>query len=146
MTIALRLYQSSDCAALADLMTTLGYPTTPDEMAQRMSRLESSSYRTIVATSENTVVGMIGLVRNFLWEQNGCYVRIQALVVQASARRQGIGRRLMEAAERWAAELDAVFVALNCGERSEREAAHHFYKRLGFQRKSIGYIKRLSVQ
>ena len=143
--ISLRDFQQEDLHDLADLMTELGYPTTPQEMQGRMSSIISNkNYKTIVATSRNQVVGVIGLVSNFLWEQNGFYVRIQALVVQQNFRRQGVGQLLIAQAEKWAIETGAAFIALNCGDREARQAAHQFYTKMHFERKSFGYVKQLT--
>jgi GNAT superfamily N-acetyltransferase len=134
----------ADAPALADLITELGYPTTADEMTIRLALiLQHADYQTIVAEQSGALVGMVGMTRNLRWEYDGCFVRIIALVVSSSAREQGVGERLIQAAEIWAVDIGATELALNCGNRPERAAAHRFYPRMGFVASSTGYRKTL---
>jgi predicted N-acetyltransferase YhbS len=142
--ISIRTIENADFQQVANLMVELGYPTTIDEMQKRLKDIQAhGNYKTLVAVKNKEIVGMIGLVKNFMWEQNGCYIRIQALVVKQADRQSGVGKKLIEAAEIWANEKGASFIALNCGNRKEREAAHQFYPKIGFTAKSTGYIKYL---
>lgn len=86
---------------------------------------------------------IIGLNKNYFWEQDGFYIRIQALVVGKTHRRLGIAQKLVEAVEKLAKEMGASAILLNCGNREEREAAHRFYPKIGFEAKSTGYIKKI---
>ena len=63
-------------------------------------------------------------------------MRIQALVVSSDHRKEGVGRKLIEAAEQLARRLETKLLILNCGNRDEREAAHIFYTRIDFQARS----------
>lgn len=136
---------SADIPAMADLITQLGYPTTPDEMGIRFRVIdENPDYKTFLAESDaGEVVGLLGVSRALSWEFNGCQVRIVALVVRDSARRQGVGECLIQTAEDWAKEIGAKTITLTSGNRSEREAAHQFYPSMGFVGASTGYRKAL---
>lgn len=105
--------------------------------------LQLDHYWTFVAVVDEKVVGYIGLTKNYFWEQDGHFIRIQALVVDKELRRFGIGQKLIEAAETIARQINAKIIVLNCGNRDERQSAHQFYPRMGFQPKSTGYVKRL---
>lgn len=143
-TITLRTYIEKDIPALTALTVALGYSTSPAEMGERLNNMHGNPhYKTIVACNGDEVLGYIGMIKNFFWEQNGCFVRIQALVVNSHARQKGIGAMLLQAAEQWAQEIDARLIVLNCGNKAERAAAHQFYPRMGFEAKSTGYIKTL---
>ncbi|MFJ5767496.1 GNAT family N-acetyltransferase [Lysinibacillus sp. NPDC093210] len=74
---------------------------------------------------------------------DGCYVRIQAFVVDHNYRRKGIGHKLLEAIEYWAVEQGASELVMNSDKREERIAAHQFYKQQGFEGKSNGFSKQL---
>ena len=133
-----------DIKALTSLMEQLGYPTTEDQMTGRLQALAAHpSYHTLVAEMDGHVVGMAGLCQSLFYEQDGCYVRIQAFVVDDYYRRKGIGQKLLEAIECWAVEQGASALVLNSGNREERNAAHQFYKQQGFEGKSTGFIKQL---
>src|SRR5690625_994109 len=126
-------------------MGELGYPTTTDEMGSRFSKISSNSlYNTQVAEKNGDIVGMIGMILGFHYEKNENYVRIIALVVNFEYIKQGIGEKLINKAEKWAKEQRANRIALNSGNRSERDDAHHFYIRRGFEGRATGFYKALS--
>ena len=133
-----------DIPALTILMGQLGYPTTEDKMTTRFNALEAHpSYATLVVEMDGVVVGMVGLCLSLFYEQDGCYARVAAFVVDVNYRRKGIGNRLLEAAEEWAKGQGASVITLNSGNREERNAAHHFYSENGYVGRSTGFSKRL---
>lgn len=145
-TLVSRDWQPDDIPAIASLMVELGYPTTEAEMTERMNQFASNpDYKTIVLTHNDEIVGVIGMARAFFWEQNGCYVRIQALVVKSTARRMGAGEQLIRCAEEWALSVGAKLLQLNCGNKEIRAAAHQFYPSVGFTHTSSGYVKEIDM-
>ncbi|MBO9199719.1 MULTISPECIES: GNAT family N-acetyltransferase [Niastella] len=139
-----RLATKEDVPALANLMNELGYPTTVAEMEQRFALLQTSTdYLTWVAICNNEVAGMIGLVRNIYFEKNGLYIRVGALVVNNAYRKIGLGKALLQKATDWAVENGITQIYLNSGNRNERIDAHAFYKHLGFEPRSTGFVKTL---
>ena len=142
--VSIRTFQNEDIPALTELTNQLGYETSIEQMTVRMERILSlDTYWTFVAVVNGQVAGYIGLNKNYFWEQDGCFIRIQALVISKEYRRMGIGEKLIDAAERKAKEVDAKLIILNSGNKPEREAAHQFYPQMGFEAKSTGYIKNI---
>ena len=142
--IIIREAEPSDIFALTELMNELGYDTTMDEMKTRFENIQDhKDYKTFIAIDETEILGMVGLSKNYSYEQNGIYVRVLALVTRSRFRQKGIGKKLMDVAENWAKEIGADKVLLNCGNRDEREIAQLFYKKIGYQIKSSGFIKKL---
>lgn len=140
----IRDYFHSDLESLAMLTTELGYPTTVSEMKARLVEISKNpNCRTIVAEHDSKIVGYMGLLKSTSWEQNDFFIRIQALVVKSEFRKYGIGKSLISFAESWGREIGARLIALNCGIREERDSAHKFYAKIGFETKSIGYKKDL---
>ncbi|QED46112.1 GNAT family N-acetyltransferase [Cytobacillus dafuensis] len=140
----IRKANANDIPELAALMTQLGYPTTIEKMKLRFTHIESSlSYYTLVATIDDKVVGMIGLVIGFYYEMDGSYARIVAFVVDSDYRNKGIGMKLIEEAENWARSTGATGIGLNSGKSQERENAYKFYIKMGYAEKSIGFVKSL---
>ncbi|GAB3221104.1 GNAT family N-acetyltransferase [Spirosoma arcticum] len=135
----------NDIPALLKLLTELGYPSTTEQMAVRLATITAHpDYRVLLANNQTEAVGLIGLSKNWSLEHDGCFVRIIALVVSQSARQQGIGEQLIRAAERWAIDTGATRLILNSGNRPEREAAHQFYPKIGFEGiTTTGYSKRI---
>lgn len=145
ISIECRPATAADITALSNLMVELGYPTTTVEMQQRMGAIFTQpDYHTWVAVHNNVVCGMIGFLKIYYWEQNGFYTKIQSLVVKDDYRRHGVGALLIQSCEEWSRQQKAVLMALNCGNKEERAAAHRFYPRMGFEHTSSGYIKMMN--
>jgi GNAT superfamily N-acetyltransferase len=141
----IRNFEWSDLTSVTDLTNELSYPTTVEQMKIRMEQiLQMDNYWTFVAVLDNQVVGYIGINKNYFWEQDGNFIRIQALVVKREYRRHHVGQRLIEAAENHARQLKSRLLILNSGNREERQAAHQFYPKMGFEGKSTGYVKLLT--
>ena len=136
--------EASDAAALAELMTQLGYPTTSAEMSKRlMSILGDANFATFVAIKDEEVCGMIGLLTQRSYEHDDVGGRILALVVSEKMRGQGVGRLLIEEAEQFFLGREIRRVAVNT--RLEREGAHRFYEAVGFKRNGFRFVKDLSL-
>ena len=142
--VTIREAEDADIVALAELMNELGYGTTEGEMKTRLQNIQNhNDYQTFIAITDKQVAGMVGLSKNYSYEQNGMYVRILALVTSNKFRQKGIGTRLMETAENWAREIGAETILLNCGNREERIVAQKFYQKIGYHIKSSGFKKKL---
>ena len=140
----IRLAKESDAGGLAMLMESLGYPTSELEMNNRLKAiLPDDFYYTVVYEQGDQTVGMIGMCYSHAYHNNAKHVRIIAFVVKEEARGQGVGRILLEEAERWAKSHEASSLILNSGNREERKAAHQVYEHFGFRGKSTGFYKSL---
>lgn len=138
----IRSATEKDIKALAKLMGELGYPTTTTEMEQRFHKINANQlYNTIVAEIDGVIVGMIGMFLGFSYEKNEDYIRIIAFVVHSKYRQQGIGGALIQGAEKWATKNGIKKLALNSGNRSERDDAHQFYTNRGFEGSATGFYK-----
>jgi GNAT superfamily N-acetyltransferase len=134
----------ADVVELAELMNELGYETTEKDMETRFRNIQRhADYKTLVAIIDQTIIGMVGLTKNLFYERNGIYVRVVAIVTKSKFRNKGVGKKLMDAVEDWAKMIGADAVLLNCGNREERIIAQGFYKKLGYQVKSSGFIKKI---
>jgi ribosomal protein S18 acetylase RimI-like enzyme len=139
----IRPAERADAPALAELMTQLRYPTSAAEMERRLeSILPNERFKTFVAEVDDCVSGMIGASATESYEHNDSTGRIVALVVSEEARRGGIGRELVRAAEQWFAENGISRISLTT--RLDREAAHRFYEASGYTRTGLRFAKILS--
>lgn len=68
-------------------------------------------------------------------------VELESVHVRADQRGTGVGRRMMEHAERLADEAKACIIQLTSNR--EREGSHHFYRKLGYDQSHLGYKKML---
>lgn len=70
--LIIREAEFSDVLALSALMNELGYETRHEEMEARFERIHNhTDYKTFVAVIGSQTAGMIGLTRNYFYEQNG---------------------------------------------------------------------------
>jgi ribosomal protein S18 acetylase RimI-like enzyme len=144
LDLSIRVAETSDAAALAQLMCDLGYETTQSEMQMRMERIGGDDcYRTFVAVLDGKVCGMIGTLACPSYEHNDPGGRILALATLGAMRRRGIGRALIATAEKDFALRGIRRIALNT--RLAREEAHKFYESLGYERNGWRFVKQLSV-
>ena len=141
--LAIRFAETSDAEALAGLMTELGYSTRTSEMTMRLETIAADvRYRTFVAVRNGKICGMIGTFCYFSYEHNNPGGRILALVVSKDARRAGIGRRLIAAAESDFSQRNIQRVAVNT--QLAREEAHKFYERAGYTSNGFRFVKTLA--
>lgn len=127
-----------DLSAVARLLGELGYPTTPEQVRDRLARVaDDESYAAYVAEVDGEVAGFLGLQRGWLYEQDRPYARMLTLVVDARVRRRGVGAALVEFAEQWARERGAYTLMLTTSVR--RAEAHLFYESMGFSRTGYRY-------
>ncbi|MCC7462686.1 MAG: GNAT family N-acetyltransferase [Gammaproteobacteria bacterium] len=127
----IRLAIPADAPAVARLSAQLGYPSSEDLTRVRLQGLLSSSnHRVIVADVAGAAVGWATAeIRRSL--ESDPRVELTGLVVAATSRRGGVGRRLVEDIERWAVERGCreLFLRSNV----VRQEAHPFYERLGYE-------------
>jgi GNAT superfamily N-acetyltransferase len=139
-SIHLRPAADTDAAAVAALLSELGYETTPEQVRARLARVAGNDdYAAFVAEADGEVLGFLGLHRGWAYEHDRPYVRLTALVVAERARRRGVGARLVELADGWARERGAFALMLNTS--VHREGAHRFYESLGFSRTGYRYAR-----
>lgn len=128
----IRAATSADSAAVADLATQLGYPTTPEEAEARLRDLEERPESSVlVAEAGGVVIGWIQVAGAYRVDSEP-YAEIAALVVDAAHRGGGIGAELVAAADGWAVRHG--FRTLRVRSNVVRERTHAFYERLGFTR------------
>ncbi len=140
--IAVREAELADAEQIAQLVTDLGYPTTPHQMRQRLETiLSDEDYRTLVACADGDIVGFVGTRVGPLYENDGRYGQIMALAVASRHQRRGIGRMLMQAAESRLVERGARVLVVNSGD--DRRDAHAFYENLGYSCTARRYKKLL---
>ena len=129
--IAIRHATVTDAEKIAQLVTGLGYPTSPGQMSTRLEAvLADGDYSTLVAAAGERIVGFIGTRVGPLYESNDRYGQIMALAVASDHQRRGIGRTLMEAAEAILVGRGARVLIVHSG--NHRADAHAFYEKNGY--------------
>src|SRR5215213_9027767 len=129
----IRPIRAADAPRLTGLLAQLGYPSDADAVASRLADiLNSPTQQVLVAVppDDSRIDGYIGVERRPTL-QEGERVEITGLVVDSTARRSGLGRALVRAAEQWALQhgLHTIVVRSNV----ERAESHPFYEGIGYQ-------------
>jgi GNAT superfamily N-acetyltransferase len=128
---AIREITPGDSPRVAELLTQLGYPTTTDDVAQRLAYwLDDPLSRILVAERNTQVIGSLSLHAIPYLERTGRWARVESLVVDSAARRSGVARALVQAAEDTARQWGCLAVEITSARY--REGAHAFYQQLGY--------------
>lgn len=131
--IKIRAVQEKDAGRLADLMGQLGYPSSTEAMLKRIQLyLTNPSYFSYVAEKENNVIGSISVIIADYFHRPGRFARIVSMIVDENYRKQGVGKKIIEAAEKAIKKLDCDFIELTSGQHREEMGSHDFYFSLGY--------------
>ena len=141
----IRPARAADAVRLAGQLAQLGYPTEPDALTSRLAGiLKSATQQILVAAlpGDSRIDGYIGLERRLTLHQDE-HVEITDLVVDAAARRTGLGLALVTAGEQWAVQhgLHTIVVRSNV----VRPESHLFYAGIGYQRTATSHVYRKQV-
>jgi len=99
----------------------------------------------VLVADDGEVVGIVQVMVFPHFQHAGRWCcELESLHVRADRRSQGIGARLVEAAEELARARGCYRVQLTS--RNVREDAHRFYRRIGFEQTSQGFKKPLDVE
>ncbi len=115
---------------VARLSDQLGYPVALDDLRARFMKLVSSQRHTLLVYEESkNILGWVHAecVEDLIEEEKA---EIKALIVEENSRGSGVGKALVEAAEKWAKTYQLHTIYLNCN--ILRERTHQFYQRDGF--------------
>jgi GNAT superfamily N-acetyltransferase len=136
-----RSVQMTDAEQVADLMVLLGYPSTENQMRDRLALLlKDSDCYSCIAEHQDKIVGMIGGSIHAAFEHDGCYARVTVLVVETASRGKGIGRKLLSNFEEWAQEQGVSKISLTSG--LPRKEAHEFYELCGYPKTGYRFTKK----
>ncbi len=130
-TTTIRRVTLDDLDSIISLADQLGYPTSREAMAFRLTNILSSPDKVIFVADpgDGKAAGYIQAGEHISLEVDPL-VEIDGLVVSQDHRRQGIGGMLIASVEDWARSLGIPTVRLHTN--IIRKEAHRFYNDLGF--------------
>jgi GNAT superfamily N-acetyltransferase len=134
----------ADAEHLSELLTQLGYPASPADVAARLARVTRRSRLVVAVDAGDVPAGLVVLARIDALEHDRPLCMVVALVVRDSDRRRGVGGELLAEAERWALEQGCGRVVL--GTAHQRTDAIRFYRSHGYQETGLRFVKTLPAQ
>lgn len=140
----IRAATEHDASHLPDLLDQLGYPASPEEILLRLRELGQYPQAQVwVAADADALVGLASCHMFPSVHASAPVAWLTTLVVRESHHGRGVGRALVAAAEEWARERGAVRLSLTSG--TQREAAHAFYARIGYEQTGVRLTKSLGT-
>ena len=133
--------RAKDAEELVALIGLLDHHVDARGVRKRINQLAKEKLAPLVATLDKHVVGLIGIHRMVTIHRDQPVGRITILVVAEKARKQGVARMLVEAAEQQLKKLGCGMVEVTSNDRLA--AAHAFYRHMGYERTSIRFAKAL---
>jgi len=132
--------KAGDSAAIAALVTALGFPSDAAEVARRLAALRKAGEPPLVV-EEGATLGVLTWHVTPALHRPRPVGRVTMMIVDAKARGRGLGTALLDAAE-------ARLRAAGCGlvevtSNIELGGAHAFYRRRGYERTSYRFAKDL---
>jgi N-acetylglutamate synthase-like GNAT family acetyltransferase len=138
----MRRAKRSDIESLQVLMSDLAdHQISSEDMKERLQFIERSDFdQLFVCENENGIIGLLGFRIRENLEEKSKFAEISAIDVYVNIRRSGVGRFMMDYAEKLAKELQCKGMWLVSGFGREEEA-HSFYERLGDSKTGYRFVK-----
>jgi len=131
-TCSVRPPEPHDYGKIADLAGQLGYPSTAKQVQKRIDAMANSSQHAVYVAElpEGQIAGWIGLYVFRSVEQDSC-AGISGLIIDQHIRSRGVGKALLDTAEKWAGSQGCNSISVHSN--VTRERAHQFYTRNGYE-------------
>jgi ribosomal protein S18 acetylase RimI-like enzyme len=144
MTVVIRDARADDAPAIAPLLETLGYASDPDLIRQRWATLLKTdpTARVLVGEVDGQVLGVAALHVTPVLHRPTPVGRVTALAVLPASQGTGVGRALIEAAERHFAATGLERIEITSG--LSHRPAYDFYRHLGYEDHGLRFAKAIS--
>jgi GNAT superfamily N-acetyltransferase len=137
--LVIRTATVSDAAAVADMLRELGYAQDGDVADRLRLWTDDPAGHVLVASAGDELKGVLAMRVTPRFERDGWWAQIVALVTRQTARREGVGRRLVRQAEAIATAAGCDTMMLSSSR--ERVAAHEFYRTLGYRDRCLDHAQ-----
>ncbi len=140
-SVLVRAATSADASDMSLLFMEAEYPASTEIVAQRLEAMSDTDEVVMIAVRNNETLGLLTVHFGAVLHRAEPVGRITLLVVAEPARGQGIGRTLIEAAEREFINRFCTYVEVISNLRYQ--GAHAFYEHLGYEMTSYKFKKTL---
>ena len=131
-----------DAPTLVKLIHDLGHPIEEADVLRNLEALSATSLLPLVAIAGDRVVGMCGISAMVTVHRPAPVGRVSVMIVEEACRGRGVGALLVAEAEKRLAARGCQIIEVTSNVRRER--AHQFYEKLGYERTSFRFMKRLA--
>lgn len=143
MTVTIREISANDATDICTICgEDLGYPCDLSLVRAKIKNIGADREAVFVALADDVAAGFIHVEKyDVLYFET--MANILGLAVKAEYRNNGIGKMLMNAAEKWALDNNIRSMRLNSG--ISRTNAHEFYRHLGYdsEKGQMRFVKKL---
>ena len=130
LNLNIRRAHIDDLSELNNLCIELGYNSVVGEVKNRLEKIQNSQSDIIlVAVEKEMVVGWIHVFRALRLESEP-FAEIGGLVVSSKQRGKGVGKALVNEAEKWVKENGLINIRVRS--RTSRKMTRQFYEREGY--------------
>lgn len=138
----MRKAESKDVSDLCILMDEMSHTNiSKNDILDRLGLVEKSQIDSLFVCEENKkVVGLLGFRIRENLEEKSRFGEISAIVVNQDKKRRGVGRFMMDYAEKLAIKYKCKGMWLVSG-FPRAEEAHKFYKQFGFETTGYRFVK-----
>jgi len=138
--VTIRPFASSDLPKIVPLMAELGYPANEASLAVRIAAVcANPGDGVLLAEEAGGIVGLAAVHSFEMLHRPGRLGRITAFIVSSSARRRGVGRQLLCAAEAHLRSAGCAKLEVTSGDA--RHDAHAFYAAQGYEEQRVHFVK-----
>jgi GNAT superfamily N-acetyltransferase len=145
--LTIREATEADAAALAPLLAVLGYATPPEVLRERLTAfrdVDPSGHVLAAFDEDGRALGFPTLHHTPVLHRPTAVGRITALAVDAAAQGRGVGRRLVEAAERLCRAAGLARIEVTSG--LTHTPAYDFYRHLGYADHGLRFARVLAPE
>ncbi|MGB7341680.1 MAG: GNAT family N-acetyltransferase [Phototrophicaceae bacterium] len=143
--VIIRPASASDIAKLVVLVADLSHPLTLEEGKRIFATIEAiPNHYTFVADDDGDLLGTYGIIiMQHFSHAGGVSAVINDVVVRANTQGQGIGTAMMQHAHDFAITHGCYKISLSSAK--ERELAHQFYEKLGYEQHGLSFLLPLTT-
>ncbi|MFC7535794.1 GNAT family N-acetyltransferase [Sphingomonas sp. GCM10030256] len=132
----------TDAEQVSGLFALLEHRVDAKTVARNIAALAKAGEPLLVVAEDKKVLGACGIHRTTVPHRDRPVGRITIIIVAEDARDRGLGRMLLEEAERRLNALGCGIVEVTSNDRLA--SAHAFYRHMGYERTSMRFAKTLS--
>lgn len=141
-SFVIRVAEPSDATEAARLFTQLGHTMSCEQVAERWQKFSTAGNTAfVVDRNDGSLAGVLTTSCTAVLHRTELVGRITTMIIDEPDRGRGLGRRLVESAEAHLLRLGCGLLEITSNDRLSD--AHAFYGRLGYERTSIRFVKRL---